>query len=85
MRGFLPKQLQIGLVSVENYMNALDLLYENTGLIGGEGHTVEIDETKVGKRKYNRGRMRNSNSRNSKKDTFNTLINDIARLYNPNV
>ena len=53
MRGFLPKQLQIGLVSVENYMNALDLLYENTGLIGGERHTVEIHETKVGKRKNN--------------------------------
>ena len=41
----------------ETIMNALDLLYEKTGLIGGEGHTVEIDETKVGKRKYNRGRM----------------------------
>lgn len=38
-------------------IDALDRLYDKTGMIGGEGHIVEIDETKIGKRKYNRGRM----------------------------
>ena len=28
-----------------------------SGKIGGQGKIVQIDETKVGKRKYNRGRM----------------------------
>lgn len=38
-------------------MDAIDSLYNRTGKIGGIGHIVEIDETKIGKRKYNRGRM----------------------------
>ncbi|EZA61656.1 hypothetical protein X777_11254 [Ooceraea biroi] len=29
----------------------------NTEMIGGEGETVEIDEAKVGKGKYNKGRI----------------------------
>lgn len=37
-------------------MNALDRTYENNK-IGGEGHVIEIDECKIGRRKYNRGRM----------------------------
>jgi hypothetical protein len=35
----------------------LDSVFENEGLIGGSDCYVEIDESKIGKRKYNRGRM----------------------------
>lgn len=38
-------------------MIALDSLFKTTGRIGGEGHIVEIDETKIGKRKYQVGRI----------------------------
>ena len=37
-------------------LSALDTLYNQTGQIGGPGRIVEIDETKFGKRKYNRGK-----------------------------
>jgi hypothetical protein len=38
-------------------MDALDREYENQGRIGGLGHIVELDKTKIGHRKYNRGCM----------------------------
>ena len=38
-------------------MISLDTLYERQGLIGGPGCVVEIDESKIGRRKYNVGRM----------------------------
>ena len=38
-------------------MIALDSLYTREGRIGGPGHVVEIEETKMGKRIYNVGRM----------------------------
>lgn len=36
---------------------ALDKTYEDQGLIGGDGHLVEGDEMKLGRRKYHRGRI----------------------------
>lgn len=38
-------------------MVALDELFEADGLIGGPGCVVKIDESKIGKRKYNRDLM----------------------------
>ena len=35
----------------------LDGLYEDLGPIGGAEHLIEIDEMKMGRRKYNRGRV----------------------------
>ena len=40
----------------ETCMDELDCKYDE-GEIRGEGHVVEIDECKIGRRKYNRGRM----------------------------
>lgn len=38
-------------------MIALDKMYDQVGCIGGPGKIVEVDETKIGKRKYERGRI----------------------------
>ncbi|CAH0388478.1 unnamed protein product [Bemisia tabaci] len=36
---------------------ALDADYEDEGLIGCDGHLVEVDEMKLGRRKFHRGRI----------------------------
>jgi hypothetical protein len=40
---------------------ALDRRYDSEGQIGGVGRIVEIDEAKLGKQKYNKGRYREGN------------------------
>lgn len=46
-------------VDWSNYLRevCIELLTEQSQVIGGVGKTVEIDEAKIGKRKYNRGRI----------------------------
>jgi transposase-like protein len=41
----------------EVMMITLDRIYRNRGKIGGQGFVVEIDEMKLGKRKFNVGRL----------------------------
>ena len=35
----------------------LDGLYETAGPIGGPGHVIQVDEMKLGRRKFNKGRL----------------------------
>jgi hypothetical protein len=41
----------------EVIMKCLDVVFEEEGLLGKNNDEVQIDETKIGKRKYHRGRM----------------------------
>src|SRR5258705_3949260 len=38
-------------------VSGIETMLDNQGKIGGANHTVQIDETKFGKRKYERGRI----------------------------
>ncbi len=37
--------------------DTIDRMHFNEGKIGGPGHMIQIDESKVGRRKNNRGRL----------------------------
>ncbi|EFN74509.1 hypothetical protein EAG_13603, partial [Camponotus floridanus] len=59
---FLMDELNIRSETVVNWSNfcrelCLDWLEDNNEMIGGEGVIVEIDEAKIGKRKFNKGRL----------------------------
>ncbi|KAK5647874.1 hypothetical protein RI129_002766 [Pyrocoelia pectoralis] len=58
---FICQQLQMTPVTVVYWSHfcrqvCIDYLTRNSVILGGEGVTVEIDEAKIGKRKYNQGR-----------------------------
>ena len=36
---------------------ALDIMYADSGPIGGPGRVIEVDEMKLGRRNYERGRV----------------------------
>lgn len=59
---FLEEELDISSATVVDWSSYLretcfDFIEKNSTKLGGFGKTVEIDEAKVGKRKYNRGRI----------------------------
>ena len=59
---FMCREVGISKVTTVDWKNFCrevceNLMIEEQGQIGGPGHTIEIDESKFGKRKYNRGRM----------------------------
>ncbi|XP_070155171.1 uncharacterized protein [Polyergus mexicanus] len=87
---FLQHELEMSSTNVvdwKNFCRELLLMWLNQekGVIGGPGCIVEIDEAKIGKRKYNRGRIVKGQwvfgafERESKR-TFIVPVNDRSEL-----
>ncbi|KAJ8932577.1 hypothetical protein NQ314_014568 [Rhamnusium bicolor] len=58
---FIQRELDISSATIVDYFSFIREVFiywasKNSEVIGGEGKIVEIDEAKIGKRKYNKGR-----------------------------
>ncbi len=77
-----PRPLLIGIISIET---CAQWFLDHPVQIGGVGKVVEIDESKFGRRKYNRGRYRDGHwvFGGVERGTNNVFMGDLFDTYLP--